>query len=1152
MSDRKSRPWRLGLDLGTNSLGWCVFDLKKGDDGRQHPAGIRRMGVRIYTDGRDPQSGASLAQERRGPRGARRRRDRYLGRRADLLKTLIRHGLMPADPALRKKLEALDPWRLRGEGLDCKLSLHELGRAIFHLNQRRGFKSNRKAERGRDDKEAKDSQDMKTAAKKLDAVLGPGHEDARTLGEYLYKKYRATFDGTAWQPTTPAMAETVRSRPTTVKGRNTYEFYPLRSMIEGEFDALWAAQADHHAELTDAVRDELRDIVFYQRPLRPVDPGPCTLDEEQDLAKRDRRAPLALPIQQDFRILQELANLRLTHKTNANVSRRLTLTERDSIYAALKRSEKVTFKRIRILLKIEDIWSFNLESEKRDHLKGDIVSVRLSRESAFGKRWYDGLGDVERQNIVLKLLDEEDPLEIVRIGVEVWNLTPDEAEKVADTPLPDGYGRLGLKALSRIVPILKERADKDGGPIGFAEAVQAADYTHHSDFRDGELLEELPYYGEALQRYTAQVRSDSAPAWEREFGRLANPTVHIGLNQLRKLVNALIEKYGAPEEIVVELARDLKRSLEEREEVQRQQTENQKKNDLRRETIDEIQKSQPGWKPPRDAILRLRLWEELDATNVTNRRCIYTGKVISRRMLFSEEVEIEHILPFTQSLDDSPANLTVSLLAANRDKGNRTPFDAFGHSPNGYDWDAIMLRVSTLPRNKQWRFRPDALDMVRSRIARENARLEGSLPKDALDDIEKTGGFLARQLVDTAYLARLTRQYLWKVCDPNRTWVIPGQMTALLRRKWGLNSLLGDHNKKNRADHRHHAIDAYVVGLTDRSMLQSIQAAQGTNRERIVDDMPDPWDGYRGQLKEALDRIVVSHRPDHGIDPKAVAGKRISTSGRLHEETAYGLVKDPEKEGGNVAARKPLDSLSENEIDRIRDSSLRDKLRRHLAPLLGDSSTLDNAKARLAEARKAKDAKAVERAKAEIDRLKIEDRNRRKSGAKDFKTALAEFGRANRVRRVRLVKPEAAIVVIRDRSGRPYKAYSAGDNLRVEIVEWTDGTWGREIVTAFDANRPDFQLKWQASDPGAKLLWRVHKNDLVKLLVGGEERVMRVVSLWDKFLQLAGHQETNLAERYRDGEFKWTFGNYDKLKELEFRRVTVGLFGELRDPAKTP
>ena len=97
-----------------------------------------------------------------------------------------------------------------------------------------------------------------------------------------------------------------------------------------------------------------------------------------------------------------------------------------------------------------------------------------------------------------------------------------------------------------------------------------------------------------------------------------------------------------------------------------------------------------------------------------------------------------------------------------------------------------------------------------------------------------------------------------------------------------------------------------------------------------------------------------------------------------------------------------------------------------------------------------------------------------------------------------------------------------------------------------------FRAKWHDEAPEPRLQWRVHKNDLVKLDVEGEERVMRVVSIWDRYLQLAGHTETNLAERYHDGEFKWTFGNYDKLKEAKFRRVTVGLFGELRDPAKTP
>ncbi len=1045
------------------------------------------------------------------------------------MRALDRLGLMPSDPAARKELEKLDPWRLRAEGLERALSPHEFGRVLFHLNQRRGFKSNRKTDRGKDEASAKETQDMKGSARATAALIGPDKPNARTLGEYLYKTYRARNNGLSWEPLSSAEAHSVRARPRAVKGRNEYDFYPLRRMVEDEFDALWEAQRRHLPALTSETRERIRHVIFHQRQLKPVDPGPCTLDPD------DKRAPLALPIVQEFRILQELANLELVDKRNPSNSRRLTLRERDHLLALLRRTERLTFKRIRKELHIEAVWAFNLESERRDHLKGDSTSVRLAHKECFGPRWWDGLADIERHTIAQKLLDEEDEDEAVRIGVEYWNLSPEAAEKVANVRLVDGYGSLGTKALEEIVPIMRTGFDGSGNPIRYSDAVQRTRYKHHSDFRDATILPALPYYGEVLRRYMAPVRSDSAPQWERDFGRIANPTVHIGLGQLRKLVNALIDRYGHPEEIVVELARDLKLSRERREEIDKRQAENQRKNDQRRAKLAEIGLPERG-----ESLLRLRLWEELNPNDPSDRKCVYTGEQISLSRLFSDDVETEHILPFTLTLDDNPSNLTVSLRKANRFKGNLTPHQAFGSNPmvdgRPCNWPQIMLRASALPKAKQWRFRPDAIELVQSRIRRDAARQEGALPKEMLDDIERTGGFLARQLVDTAYLARVTRQYLWKICDPDKTWVIPGQMTALLRRKWGLNSLLGDHNRKNRADHRHHAIDAFVTGLTDRSLLQRIATAAEKSRDRLIDDMPDPYEGFREELKSALQRVVVSHRPDH------------SAKGKLHEETAYGLVEEAEREGGNVVARKPIEALSESEIDRVRDPVIRDKLKRHLGRLLAYDSGIERAKAKLAEARRKKDAHAIERAAAELDRTKRERKQRRKDGAKDFRAALAEFGRKEGIRRVRLVKSEAAIIAVRDRTGHPYKAYSAGDNHRVEVFARPDGSWGRDLITVFDANRPDFAPSWRRNGAGNRLVAIFHKNDLVRATVDGEERTMRVVSLWDRYLQLAGHEDTNLADRYRDGEFKWTFANYDKLKEMGLRRVTVDFLGHMHDP----
>src|SRR6185437_11327463 len=141
---QEHRPYRLGIDVGSNSLGWFVVWL----DGKGEPIGLGPGGVRIFPDGRDPQSGTSNAVDRRTARGARRRRDRYLKRRTHLMAALIRHGLMPEDEAARKALETLDPYALRTKALDEALPAHHLGRALFHLNQRRGFLSNRKTEKG--------------------------------------------------------------------------------------------------------------------------------------------------------------------------------------------------------------------------------------------------------------------------------------------------------------------------------------------------------------------------------------------------------------------------------------------------------------------------------------------------------------------------------------------------------------------------------------------------------------------------------------------------------------------------------------------------------------------------------------------------------------------------------------------------------------------------------------------------------------------------------------------------------------------------------------------------------------------------------------------------------------------------------------------
>ena len=242
--------YRLALDLGSTSLGWAVLALDDAQPPR--PKAIAKTGVRIFSDGRNPKDGSSLAVTRREARAMRRRRDRLLKRKARMMQTLIAHGFFPKDEAARKEMETVNPYSLRAKGLDEALTPEEFARALFHINQRRGFKSNRKT-----DKKDNDSGALKTAINKLRQMLKD--TGCRTVGEWLNKRDEA--------------GETVRARYRQNKvikddGKTridkSYDLYIDRAMIEAEFDTLWAKQASLNPVLfNETARAELKDCLLH-------------------------------------------------------------------------------------------------------------------------------------------------------------------------------------------------------------------------------------------------------------------------------------------------------------------------------------------------------------------------------------------------------------------------------------------------------------------------------------------------------------------------------------------------------------------------------------------------------------------------------------------------------------------------------------------------------------------------------------------------------------------------------------------------------------------------------------------------------------------------------------------------------------------------
>lgn len=1040
--------YRLGLDMGTNSLGWCVYRLNESDD----IVAIQRMGVRIYSDGRDPKSLASNAADRRLARQARRRRDRVLKRRARIMEGLIEFGLMPNTEIERKKVEALNPYELRKKGLDSQLSPFEIGRAIYHLCRKRGFKSSRK-DRGNSESE-KETGKVKQAVAALKVRIQEA--GCRTVGEYLANEH-------------------INRRPVRARRASDgqYVLYMQRDMVQAEFDFLWEKQKTFHANiLNEKAYQYLKDSLLFQRRLHPVMPGRCLFETSE------YRAPLASPIQQEFRILQELNNLRVKEGVD---TRFLSLEERDAMFNLLNSEAKqVSFAKLAKIAGLANATAFNLESEKRKGLNGNSTAAQFSADSVFGSEWdtfsaplKEGLAllimratdDVLLEAALLELPKLDKALDIARpkphekalieaLAELGRGVTQQTAKNICLITLPDDYASLSLKALAKIVPKLKSSV------ITYDKAVIAAGYSHHSQLYTGEFFKQLPYYGQILQGYTSPADKAKA-ADERQFGKIANPTVHIGLNQLRQLINALIKRYGHPYEVIIELAREFGVSGENRREIMKSQADNQARNeryDAQLETL--------GQRKNRENRLKLQLWEELGKDDALDRHCIYSGKRLSKALLFSDEIEIDHILPFSRTLNDGLGNKILCFRQSNRDKGNRTPHEAWGHTDK---WQGILERAERLPGRKPTLFKPDAVE----------AFLDG---KDFLD----------RQLTDTAYLSRAAKQYLSAVCPPNYIWVSTGKLTGMLRGKWGLNALLSDNTEKNRNDHRHHALDAAVIGACSRSVIRQIsdaaKQAEATGENRALKNMAYPWPTFRTDLKETLEKVNVSHKPDHGFETA------------LHNDTNYGL-----KEQANDKNKQPLvaryvsiTALSEKDLENILDERVRNGLH-----------------AIFAEHNKAVDVKA----------------------------AIEAFSVSTGIKRTKKTERLSVIPIHSRKDGKAYRYVKGDGNYCYEIFMNEKGKWDGLVITNFEANQAAYNPKSKVSVNGKPLIMRIRKGDVLSLRIDQSIKLYRVVAFTDGKISLAEPFEANVDLRDRNKSLPYMRKSPGTLQPLNTALCGVDILG---------
>ncbi len=828
-----------GFDLGIASIGWAVvdfdneyYDMETGEILADKAKGsveiaqgkIIDCGVRCFPVAENPQDGSSLAAARREKRLARRACRRKARRKEGLRGLFVAKGLVANSEEFTEEIcknqFGGDVWDLRVKALHEKLSKEELLRVLYHLAKHRGFKSARKAQEEKD----KDSGKVLSAIRVNMALK----EEGKSLAQIIVEK--AGVNG--------------KKRNFTVsvkKGKNEKEVEEAdyrnsipRSEVLAELNMIFTTQKEYGIFTQDLYDDFMR-IAFRQRGIKSVGDmvGRCTFE------KGEKRVPKEAPTSEFFVAWSKINNLVVYEDDE---KRFLTTEERQLLFELLKKTKEIKYKAISAkIFKDKNIQFACLKYSSKSEIDDNREEKQADPENAVFysmKGWYKLqsafkalphiFDDIEKLDKAVTIIAEEKEDREIKEKLENLGYSQEIIAQFLTLTF-DTFINLSLKALYKINPYL-EKGEK------YDKACASAGY----DFK--EISEKL-----------VEKKGKLLPVIDKDK-QTKVPVVNRTVAQFRKVYNALVRKYGTPDQINLETGRELKKSFEERREISKRQEENRNKNQSAVTQIEE-----KGYKATGTNILKWLLYLEQDC------KCIYSGKPMDINRLFEVGyVEIDHILPYSRSFDNSYSNKVLVLSTENQEKGNRTPFEHIGKNNAGSEkWMEFIGRVSS--------------HVNLHRIKKEK------LLNETFNERELE--FRERNANDNSYIALYVKRYLEDGIDfseslhtniKNKVQVRSGNVTAFLRHQWGL--------EKNREESdKHHAQDAIVIACATQSMVQAlskISRKEGlVHREHVHKKyvIAKPWGNFREDVLIALDKVFVSRPP------------RKKATGGLHGETIYTL-----------------------------------------------------------------------------------------------------------------------------------------------------------------------------------------------------------------------------------------------------------------------
>lgn len=775
-----------------------------------------------------------------------------------------------------------------------------------------------------------------------------------------------------------------------------------------EFEKIWEVQCKYHQELTQELKEEVRDVViFYQRKLKSQKGliNTCEFEnreieiKENDKTKKKtvglKVAPKSSPLFQEFKIWQVLNNLHFQNIESkeifpidldfkqsifdeVNIKGRLSAKEVLDIIGYSGKEFKANFKDIEgnntnenlytAFLKIIAHEGIEFPKEFKltidDEIKVSKINASAERIKAFVKGSFSSLGidtsilefnpeldgtGFEKQSSyqlwhVLYSYEGDDSAsgneKLYELLQKKFGFKKEQSKILADVGFSLDYGSLSAKAMRKIFTYIKE--------LKYSEACNLAGYNHSKN----------SLTKEQLSNRILKEKLEILPK-----NSLRNPVVEKILNQMINVVNEVIKEYGKPDEIRIELARELKKNAEERANM----TSEIGKATLLHQKYAEILQKEYGIKiPSRNDIIRYKLYLELANNGFKD---LYTGHKIEKENIFTDKYDIDHIIPQSRFFDDSFSNKVLVPRGANLKKGNSTAFDYLEMEGK----DQLEKFLNTIK---------DLFD-------------KGVISKAKFEKLQKKGseigeGFIQRDLRDTQYIAKKAKEILFEIT--NSVVSTSGRITDKLREDWNLVNTMKElnlekyrklgltekvHNSKGeekerisdwtkRNDHRHHAMDALTVAFTTHNHIQylnNLNARKDTNdkQHKVILNIEnlitkvcenkngstkrkfvEPIHHFRIEAKKHLDEILISHKTKNKVVTKninktkkkdgVVSKVLLTPRGQLHKETIYGSAKFLKTKEEKVSGK-----FDEQTINKVQNEIFRNALLERLKEYNGDS-----------------------------------------------------------------------------------------------------------------------------------------------------------------------------------------------------------------------